>query len=88
MICHKLKDIERMVLGTRLQVKNEELTIKGVSIDSRTIKNGNLFIPIKRQLDGHDYVEEAYSKGAIASLWQKDQPNPPGHVPLIFVEDA
>lgn len=62
--------------------------IQGISIDSRTVKIRNLFIPIIRQLDGHDYVEEAISKGAIASLWQKDHPNPPVHLPLIYVDDC
>lgn len=88
MIRHKLKDVEQMAKGSGLSVVYEDLIIQGVSIDSRTIKPGNLFVPIIRQLDGHDYVEEALSQGATASLWQKDHPDPPVHSPLIYVDDC
>jgi UDP-N-acetylmuramoyl-tripeptide--D-alanyl-D-alanine ligase len=41
--------------------------IAGVSIDSRTIKEGELFIAIKGALfDGHDFLNEALAKGAGA----------------------
>lgn len=88
MISHKLKVIEQMVEGNGLSGDYEELLIQGVSIDSRSVQSGNLFIPIIRQLDAHDYVEEALTKGATASLWQKDHPNPPIHLPLIYVDDC
>ncbi len=54
--------------------------IHGVSIDSRTLKPGDLFValdglsgPALRAAqgaghDGHDYVEQAASKGAVAAL--------------------
>ena len=73
MICHKLKVIETMAEGNGLSNEYDDFIIQGVSIDSRTVQKRNLFIPIIRQLDGHDYVEEAISNGAIASLWQKDR---------------
>lgn len=35
------------------------------SIDSRTIKSGDIFIPIKgERFDGHDFIEEVQTKGA------------------------
>ncbi len=38
---------------------------RGVSIDSRTLKKGNVFIAIVgERLDGHDFVREAVGKGA------------------------
>ncbi|MBB3128526.1 UDP-N-acetylmuramoyl-tripeptide--D-alanyl-D-alanine ligase [Paenibacillus rhizosphaerae] len=88
MITHELKVIERMSEGDGLSLEFKGLLIEGVSIDSRTVKPGNLFVPIIRELDGHNYVNEAISKGAIASFWQKDHPNPPGHLPLIYVDDC
>ena len=46
-----------------------EIEFSGVSIDTRTIKRGNLFIPIKgKNHDGHNYIDEAFEKGAYASL--------------------
>lgn len=88
MITHELKVIEQMSEGVGLSLEFEGLLIQGVSIDSRTVKPGNLFIPIIRELDGHNYVNEAITKGAIASFWQKDHPNPPDHLPLIYVDDC
>ena len=88
MITHELKVIERMSEGDGLSLEFKGLLIQGVSIDSRTVKSGNLFVPIIRELDGHNYVNEAISNGAVASFWQKDRPNPPDHLPLIYVNDC
>ncbi|MFD1706964.1 UDP-N-acetylmuramoyl-tripeptide--D-alanyl-D-alanine ligase [Siminovitchia sediminis] len=63
--------------------------IKGVSIDSRNISPGNLFIPFKgEQTDGHKYAESALESGAGAVLWQEDVPNPPGNGPVLIVKDT
>ena len=66
----------------------EDVFATGVSIDSRTASAGDLFIPFRgEQVNGHNYVEQAIKQGAVASLWMKDEPNPPADLPLIFVED-
>lgn len=88
MIRRQYKDIAAMVGGHSFVENHDGLWIQGVSIDSRTIKEGNLFFPFAgQQLDGHDYVQEVFAQGAAASLWQNDHPNPPEGVPLIFVDD-
>ncbi len=44
----------------------------GVSIDSRSIQPGDLFIAIMGDnLDGHDYVADAIQKGAVAAVVSK-----------------
>ena len=44
------------------------------SIDSRTVAPGQLFFAVKgERLDGHDFVPEALSKGAVAAVVRKDQ---------------
>src|SRR4051812_43683960 len=44
------------------------------SIDSRTIQPGELFFAVKgERLDGHDYVEAALERGAIAAIVRADQ---------------
>ncbi|PAE34571.1 UDP-N-acetylmuramoyl-tripeptide--D-alanyl-D-alanine ligase [Bacillus sp. 7884-1] len=89
MIKRNLKQISDMIA-----VKNDitsfvEIEITGVSIDSRKIEPGNLFIPFKGESsDGHKFVEESLKKGAGAALWQKDVPNPPTHLPILIVEDC
>jgi UDP-N-acetylmuramoyl-tripeptide--D-alanyl-D-alanine ligase len=49
-------------------------TAQGYSIDSRTVQPGELFFAVKgERLDGHDFVEQALSRGAIAAVVRKDQ---------------
>lgn len=62
--------------------------VSGVSIDTRTLTEGDLFIPFRgEQVNGHKYVRQAIEKGAAASLWMKDEPDAPTGIPLIFVDD-
>ncbi|WP_421382841.1 UDP-N-acetylmuramoyl-tripeptide--D-alanyl-D-alanine ligase [Bacillus salacetis] len=81
-------------LAQMINVENDlsafqDVTIQGVSIDSRKIEKGNLFIPFKgEKVDGHKFVEGAIKSGAAASLWEKDVPNPPEGLPIIIVEDS
>jgi UDP-N-acetylmuramoyl-tripeptide--D-alanyl-D-alanine ligase len=46
----------------------------GYSIDSRTIRAGELFFAVKgEKLDGHDYVQPALEKGAVAAVVEKSR---------------
>ncbi|MBG0763500.1 MAG: hypothetical protein H0S78_01200 [Tissierellales bacterium] len=75
MIKRKLSKIERMVDGKITKYRYNDVEIKGVSIDTRTIERGQLFIPIiGENTDGHKYIESALNKGAGASLWNEDVP--------------
>ncbi|MEM1505062.1 UDP-N-acetylmuramoyl-tripeptide--D-alanyl-D-alanine ligase [Domibacillus sp. 8LH] len=63
--------------------------IKGVSIDSRKVDGGRLFIPFSGEnTDGHQYVRQAIESGAGAALWQKDVPGMPEDLPVLVVEDT
>jgi UDP-N-acetylmuramoyl-tripeptide--D-alanyl-D-alanine ligase len=89
MIKRSLRQIAEMVFAQNDMSTFAETIITGVSIDSRKIENGNLFIPFKGEVsDGHKYVEESISKGAAAALWQKDVPNPPTHLPILIVDNC
>ncbi|WP_153732276.1 UDP-N-acetylmuramoyl-tripeptide--D-alanyl-D-alanine ligase [Sporosarcina obsidiansis] len=67
----------------------EQQIVTGVCIDSRQVQMGDLFIPFRgEQVNGHRYVEGAIERGAVAALWQKDEPNPPANLPLLFIDDA
>ncbi len=64
-------------------------TINGVTIDSRKVNVGRLFIPLRgERVNGHDFVVSVIGQGAIASLWQADQPHRPENVPLIIVKNT
>jgi UDP-N-acetylmuramoyl-tripeptide--D-alanyl-D-alanine ligase len=53
---------------------NPESVANGYSIDSRTLQPGDLFFAVKgERLDGHDFVEQALSRGAAAAVVRKDQ---------------
>lgn len=68
--------------------KFEDHVIKGVSIDTRKIEKGNLFVPFKGEnVDGHKFVRQAIEKGAGAALWDKNVPNPPEDIPVLVVDD-
>ncbi|HKS77193.1 MAG TPA: UDP-N-acetylmuramoyl-tripeptide--D-alanyl-D-alanine ligase, partial [Terriglobales bacterium] len=60
------------------------------SIDSRNIHPGDLFFAVKgERLDGHDFVDEARGKGAIAAVVRRDQlPRYPSSVGLLAVDDT
>src|ERR1700680_971146 len=47
---------------------------EGYSIDTRTLRSGELFFAIKgERLDGHDYVEAALAAGAVAAVVESRQ---------------
>ncbi|MBS9803736.1 UDP-N-acetylmuramoyl-tripeptide--D-alanyl-D-alanine ligase [Bacillus toyonensis] len=88
MIQIQLNKLEEVVNGEGLQESFHYIEMQGVCIDSKKIKKGNLFVPIIRVKDGHDYVKEAMDKGAAASLWKKSYGDPPKGIPIIFVDDT
>jgi UDP-N-acetylmuramoyl-tripeptide--D-alanyl-D-alanine ligase len=51
----------------------QDCSFAGVSIDSRTIKAGDCFFAIRGEnFDGHDYVSDAFTKGAVCAVADKD----------------
>ena len=89
MIKRKLSKIEKMVDGKLTKDDYIDLEIKGISIDTRTIEKGQLFIPIVGEnTDGHRYIQAAVDKGAGASLWNEDVPLPEIDFPFILVKDT
>jgi UDP-N-acetylmuramoyl-tripeptide--D-alanyl-D-alanine ligase len=49
-----------------------EEQITGISIDTRTLQPGNLFIALSGENDGHHYVQDAIKNGALAVIVQDD----------------
>jgi len=66
--------------------------IDGVSIDTRTLARGDLFVPLPgSRSDGHDFLEEAFRRGAAAALCARARHaalagREPG--PLVVVEEV
>jgi UDP-N-acetylmuramoyl-tripeptide--D-alanyl-D-alanine ligase len=63
-----MNESEKKLLMAILE-KMATMEIKGVSIDSRTIREGELFVAIKGdRFDGHDFVPGVITKGAWGAL--------------------
>jgi UDP-N-acetylmuramoyl-tripeptide--D-alanyl-D-alanine ligase len=60
------------------------------SIDSRTVGQGGLFFAVKgERLDGHDFVQQALEKGAVAAVVREDELRRyPKKARLLAVEDT
>lgn len=58
----------------------------GVSIDTRTLQPGDLFIALHGEgRDGHDFVPDALARGAAGAMVDRSIP---GHAPLLRVDDT
>jgi len=65
--------------------------VVGVSTDSRTVRPGDLFFAIRGDsFDGHEYVEDAFAKGACAAVVSEARLSTggPGDGPRLFVPDT
>lgn len=63
-------------------------TVSGVSIDTRTIEPGDLFVALKAARDGHDFVAQALEKGAAAALVSRIPDGVAEDAPLLLVDDV
>ncbi len=64
-------------------------TATGVSINTRTLQPGDLFIAlIGPNVDGHDYVADAFEKGAAAVCVSHRPPVLDPDAPLLVVDDT
>jgi UDP-N-acetylmuramoyl-tripeptide--D-alanyl-D-alanine ligase len=69
---------------------NPELVATGYSIDSRTLQPGDLFFAVRgERLDGHDYVDAALAKGAVAAVVERERASQyRDKSRLLLVEDS
>ncbi|WP_299349808.1 UDP-N-acetylmuramoyl-tripeptide--D-alanyl-D-alanine ligase [uncultured Shimia sp.] len=66
----------------------ENWSVEGVSIDTRTIEPGDLFVALKAARDGHDFVAQALAKGAGAALVSHIPEGVSQNAPLLIVDDV
>jgi UDP-N-acetylmuramoyl-tripeptide--D-alanyl-D-alanine ligase len=60
----------------------------GVSIDTRTLRPGDLFVALKDLRDGHDFVAQALANGAAAALVSHVPDGVAQDAPLLIVPDV
>jgi UDP-N-acetylmuramoyl-tripeptide--D-alanyl-D-alanine ligase len=63
-----------------------DFAVQGLSIDTRTIREGDLFVALKGARDGHDFVNAAFAAKAGAALVSRGVQAAPG--PLLEVADT
>lgn len=64
----------------------EDINVSTISIDTRTLKPGDLYIAIQGEAqDGHDYVQAAKDKGAVAAIVSRKMPS---ELPQMIVPDT
>jgi UDP-N-acetylmuramoyl-tripeptide--D-alanyl-D-alanine ligase len=61
---------------------------QGVSIDTRTLRPGDLFVALKDVRDGHDFVARALQAGAAAALVSRRPEGVAADAPLLIVPDV
>ncbi len=73
--------------GGRVQGQPAQ-SFNGVSIDSRSVAHGDIFVAIKGdKMDGHDFVPMAITQGAGIAIVSRVDKNWPADLPLLHVED-
>lgn len=73
-----------------------EIQLEGVSIDSRSLQSGNLFVCVRGQrTDGHQYIKQALAAGAGGLVLEEEALAagglplpPPGSLPVFAVPDG
>jgi UDP-N-acetylmuramoyl-L-alanyl-D-glutamate--2,6-diaminopimelate ligase len=81
--------LRRLPASTQVNGDTTRL-VTAITIDSRAVTPGALFVALRgERADGHAYVGQAISKGAIAIVVEAaHQPHVPAHVTVVHVPDT
>jgi UDP-N-acetylmuramoyl-tripeptide--D-alanyl-D-alanine ligase len=83
-----VEEILRATKGSLIKGNLKDI-VNSISIDSRTIKTEDLFIPLKgEKFDGHDFIYEAIRKGAKGFIFSRNLEIPEEEVIVIKVKDT
>lgn len=74
--------------GGKLIQGNPEALILSYTFDSRNVFPGALFFSLKGLRDGHEFVHDAYKKGAVAACVSKEIKGLPPEFGLILVDNT
>ncbi len=78
--------LSKAAAATNSNFIGEDIIFSGCSTDSRTIKDGNLFIALTGEhFDGHDYVSVAEENGASSLMLEREARNTK---PVLQVKEA
>ncbi len=83
--------VEEAARAINVNWHGEDVYFTGVSTDSRSVKQGDLFVALTGEsFDGHDYIDGAVEKGAVAAMIAAHNgiQNVTTKIPTIQVEDT
>src|ERR1700716_970222 len=83
-----LSDILEGLAFTELQ-GSADIEISAIVFDSRKVIPGSLFVAVRgTQVDGHDYIEQAISMGAVAIVCEDLPAHVTGEVDFLMVANT
>jgi UDP-N-acetylmuramoyl-tripeptide--D-alanyl-D-alanine ligase len=80
-----LWSLHQLQRALSLEVIGVDVPVSGISIDTRTLQKGDMFIALQAERDGHDFVADATEKGASCCLVSKQVEV---NIPQLLVEDT
>lgn len=86
-----MKNVSELIINSNPIeiIGDNEVLISSISINSKTVEVGGLFIAMKgEKLDGHDYINEVIEKGAKAIIHENDIENPKEGIVYLKVKDT
>ena len=70
------------------RLPEEDWAASGLSIDTRTIRPGEVFVAVQGARDGHEFLSQAFERGAAAALVSRAPAGVPEGKPLLIVQDT
>jgi UDP-N-acetylmuramoyl-L-alanyl-D-glutamate--2,6-diaminopimelate ligase len=83
-----LKELKEILFGVNIDsvYGDTNLSISGISFDSRQVKQNNIFIAIKGyDLDGHNYIDQSINNGASVVVCEK-LPKKINEYEIVFIK--
>ena len=74
--------------GGEIVAGRADTMFSSVSIDSRQLSLGALFVALRDTRDGHDFLADAFARGATVALVERDVPSLTTDATLVRVADA
>ncbi len=71
--------------GGRVSEEHKNISFFGANFDTRLLQEGELFVALKGQRDGHDFAQKAIELGAAAVLASEPLPET---IPAIYTDDT
>lgn len=84
----RIIDIVKAVKAIDYSSPNRFAEIDSVVFDSREAQPNSLFVPLRGNTDGHDYIQSAIERGATCALWSRPEAEAPEGIAIILVDDT